>query len=71
MKRARSIDSEITLKNYQRELELCQKSGGDIEKYRRLSFNAFQLEQIRLGLEHGINTDSYTDPSLSWMEIRV
>lgn len=69
MKRARSIDSEITLKNYQRELELCQKSGGDIEKYRRLSFNAFQLEQIRLGLEHGINTDSYTDPSLSWMEM--
>lgn len=69
MKKDNSIDSEITLKNYQRELELCQKLGGDVEKYRRLSFNALQLEQIRLGLEHGVDTESYTDPSLSWMEM--
>lgn len=67
--KARSMDSEIKLRNYERELELCQKSGGDIEKYRRLNFNVYQLEQIRLGLEHGIDPESYVDPSLSWIEM--
>lgn len=69
MKRANNIDSEMTLKNYERELKLCQKFGGDINRYRRLSLNVLQLEQIRLGLEHGIDTERYTDPSLSWMEM--
>ena len=69
MKRAYNIDSEMTLKNYERELKLCQKFGGDINRYRRLSLNVLQLEQIRLGLEHGIDTERYTDPSLSWMEM--
>lgn len=69
MKRVYNIDSEMTQKNYERELKLCQNAGGDIERYRRLSFNVLQLEQIRLGLEHGINTEQYTDPALSWMEM--
>ncbi|MCH5252297.1 MAG: DUF342 domain-containing protein [Lachnospiraceae bacterium] len=69
MSKIPNIDSEITLKNYEYELELCQKAGGDIERYRRLSFDAYQLEQLRLGLEHGIDTEKYTDPSLSWMEM--
>lgn len=69
MKRAYNIDSEMTLKNYERELKLCQKYGGDINRYRRLSFNVLQLEQIRLGLEHGIDPERYTDPSLSWIEM--
>lgn len=69
MKKMSGIESEITLKNYERELELCQKSGGDVERYRRLSFNVFQLEQIRLGLEHGLDVESYTDPKLTWVEM--
>lgn len=69
MKRAYNIESEMTQKNYERELKLCQNAGGDIERYRRLSFNVLQLEQIRLGLEHGIDTERYTDPALSWMEM--
>ena len=69
MKRASNIDSEMMLKNYERELKLCKKFGGDINRYHRLSFNVLQLEQIRLGLEHGIDTERYTDPSLSWMEM--
>lgn len=69
MKNANNIDSEMRLKNYERELKLCQKYGGDINRYRRLSLNVLQLEQIRLGLEHGIDTERYTDPSLSWMEM--
>lgn len=69
MKKMSGIESEITLKNYERELELCQKSGGDVERYRRLSFNVFQLEQIRLGLEHGIDVESYTNPKLTWVEM--
>ena len=43
----RQIDAEIQKKNYEKELLLCKKAGGDIERYRRLSFNALQLEQIR------------------------
>lgn len=64
-----TIDSVITLKNFERELELCKKAGGDIERYRRLSLDVFQLEQIRLGLQHHVDVEKYLDPSLSWMEM--
>jgi uncharacterized protein (DUF342 family) len=69
MKEMREIDSELNQKNYERELKLCQKAGGDIGRYRRLSFDVFQLEQIRLGLEHGVDVESYLDPTLGWMEM--
>lgn len=64
------IDSEIQEKNYERELLLCQKAGGDVEKYRRLSFNVLQLEQIRKGLESGIDVTAYLDPEKSWLEMQ-
>lgn len=32
----RQIDAEIQKKNYEKELLLCKKAGGDIERYRRL-----------------------------------
>lgn len=63
------IDSEIKQKNYEKELLLCKKAGGDIEKYRRLSFDVLQLEQIRKGLESGIDVSSYLDPEKSWLEM--
>ncbi|MCH5265887.1 MAG: DUF342 domain-containing protein [Lachnospiraceae bacterium] len=66
-----TIDSEITLRNYERELQLCKEAGGDVERYRRLGFDVYQLEQILLGLEHGIDTESYTNPELSWMEMEA
>ena len=44
------IDSEIKQKNYEKELLLCKKAGGDVEKYRRLSLDVLQLEQIRIEL---------------------
>ena len=69
MKKMQAIDSEIKKKNYEHELQLCQNAGGDIEKYRRLSFDVLQLEQIRLGLEAGIDVESYCDPELDWMEM--
>lgn len=69
MKQLHELDSEITRRNYIRELELCQKAGGDIVRYRRLSFDAFQLEQLRLGLEHGIDVERYTDPKLTWLDM--
>lgn len=65
----REIDSEIQQKNYEQELLLCQKAGGDIEKYRRLSFDVLQLEQIRRGLENGIEVEKYLDPQKSWLEM--
>lgn len=69
MKQLREIDSEISERNYERELELCQKAGGDIARYRYLSFDAFQLEQLRLGLEHGIDVERYTNPEYSWLDM--
>ena len=50
MKRGREMINRIENENYERELELCLKLGGDVDKYRRLSFDALQLEQIRRGL---------------------
>ncbi len=69
MKQLHELDSEISRRNYIRELELCQKAGGDIVRYRRLSFDAFQLEQLRLGLEHGIDVERYTNPKLTWLDM--
>lgn len=63
------IASEIDSKSLQHELELCEKLGGDVEKYRHLSLNALQVEQIRLGLEHGVKVDSYVDPDMSWIDM--
>lgn len=65
----REIDTEIQQKNYEQELLLCQKAGGDIEQYRRLSFNVLQLEQIRRGLENHVDVEVYLDPQKSWLEM--
>lgn len=65
----REIDLEIQKKNYQKELLLCQKAGGDIDRYRRLSFDVLQLEQIRRGLESGVDVEVYLDPQKSWLEM--
>lgn len=63
------IDSEIQKRNYEKELLLCQKAGGDVEKYRHLSFDVPQLEQIRKGLESGVDVSVYLDPKMSWLEM--
>ncbi len=67
----RELDREIQRRNYEKELLLCQKAGGDVEKYRRLSFHVNQLEQIRLGLEHGVDISVYLDPQKSWLEMEA
>lgn len=69
MKQPREFHSELDKRNYERELELIQKAGGDIERYRYLSFDALQLEQLRLGLEHGIDVERYTNPKYSWLDM--
>ncbi len=69
MSTANTIDSEITLRNYENELRLCREAGGDIERYRRLSFDVFQLEQIRRGLQNSVDVEKYLDPGLSWVEM--
>ncbi|MGN1205861.1 MAG: DUF342 domain-containing protein [Eubacterium sp.] len=63
------IDTEIQQKNYEKELLLCKKAGGDIERYRCLSFDVLQLEQIRRGLESGVDVERYMDPKKSWLEM--
>ena len=63
------IDSEIQQKSYEEELLLCQKAGGDIERYRGLFLDVLQLEQIRRGLESGVDVEKYLDPKKSWLEM--
>lgn len=65
------IDSEIQKRNYERELLLCQKAGGDVERYRHLSFDVLQLEQIRKGLESGVDVSAYLDPKKSWLDMEA
>lgn len=65
----REIDYEIQQKNYDKELLLCKKAGGDVERYRRLLFDTLQLEQIRRGLESGVDVELYLDPGKSWLEM--
>lgn len=67
----RQIDAEIQKKNYEKELLLCKKAGGDIERYRRLSFNALQLEQIRKGLESKVDVELFMDPAKNWLEMEL
>lgn len=69
MEQMLNIADEITSKNYERELELCKEAGGDIERYRRLSFDLLQLEQIRIGLQKGLDVEQYMDPKLTWIEM--
>ena len=71
MKDLNRIDSEISRKNYENELVLCQKAGGDIERYRRLSFDVLQLEQIRIGLEKGLDVEKYLDPDMNWIQMET
>ena len=66
---AKTVQTAKKPGKYETELALCQKYGGDVDRYRRLSFDAYQLEQIRLGLEHSVDVESYTDPKLSWFEM--
>lgn len=65
------IDSGILKTRYERELLLCQKAGGDVEKYRRLSFHVLQLEQIRKGLESGLDVSRYADVKYTAPQMRV
>lgn len=66
---SQAIDLEIEKKNYDKELLLCQKAGGDIEEYRRLSLDVLQLEQVRRGLESGVDVSVYLDPEKTWVEM--
>lgn len=52
---------------YSKELELCQKAGGDLEtiKNKKLDYN--QLVEVRKGLEAGVDVSRYMNSSMPWM----
>ena len=53
-----------------KELELCGKFGGDVQKLKALGFNALQLVEIRKGYEDSkVDVNKYLDPKLSWTEM--
>lgn len=52
---------------YDKELDLCKKAGGDLEiiKSKKLDYN--QLVEVRKGLESGIDVSRYMNSSMPWM----
>lgn len=53
------------------EIELAKRSGLDIKFMTYTEFrDCWQLEQIRLGLEHNIDVSPYSKPVYTWAQMR-
>ena len=64
-----STDSDLSDKLYEREISLCVRAGADEKRLREDGYNALQLEQIRQGLEGGLDVDVYLHPQFSWLDM--
>lgn len=53
-------------KSYEKELQLCQQVGADVEKLKALKFNALQLSEIRKGIQEKVDVTKYFNPKISW-----
>ncbi|MBR5970045.1 MAG: DUF342 domain-containing protein [Lachnospiraceae bacterium] len=60
---------ELDEKLYERELALCGGAGADVQELREKGFNVFQLEQIRQGLQEGVDVSVYMDGRYSWLDM--
>ncbi|MBR0090179.1 MAG: DUF342 domain-containing protein [Lachnospiraceae bacterium] len=56
-------------KLYERELELCAQAGANSVALREAGYNVFQLEQIRQGLNEGLDVSVYEHPQYSWIDM--
>ena len=54
---------------YRKELALCKAAGADTARLSALKLNAYQLAEIRKGLEAGINVNDLMNPDLPWTEM--
>lgn len=52
---------------YDKELELCRKAGGDPEVIRSKKLDYNQLVEVRKGLESGVDVSRYMNSSMPWM----
>lgn len=52
---------------YDKELELCKKAGGDLDKIKSKKLDYNQLVEVRKGLEAGIDVSRYMNSSMPWM----
>ena len=64
---ARSGD--LSDKLYEREIGLCVEAGADEQQLREGGFNVYQLEQIRQGLNEGLDVNVYMDAKWSWIDM--
>ncbi|MBR0173138.1 MAG: DUF342 domain-containing protein [Lachnospiraceae bacterium] len=62
-------NSELDESLYEREVELCVKAGADEKRLREEGYNVYQLEQIRQGLEGGLDVSVYLHPQFSWLDM--
>ena len=62
-------DSDLSEKLYEREIAHCVKAGADEKRLRDEGYNVYQLEQIRQGLEGGLDVNVYLHPQFSWLDM--
>ena len=60
---------ELGEKLYERQLALCGEAGANVKELREKGFNVFQLEQIRQGLQEGVDVSVYMDGRYSWLDM--
>lgn len=41
-----------------------------MKRYENQGFDIFQMEQIKWGLEEGIDVDKYADPRFNWKQMQ-
>ena len=41
----------------------------DVSLYANPEFDEFQMEEIMLGIKHGIDVSAYLNPNISWKEM--
>ena len=52
---------------YAKELDLCEKAGGDLDKIKSKKLDYNQLVEVRKGLEAGVDVSRYMNSSMPWM----
>ncbi len=61
--------NSINEQNYEENLEKRKELEGSINSYADSNIPWFQMEEIRLGLEHGLDINHYLKEGFDWMQI--
>lgn len=65
--KAQKALEEVQAIEYEKELSLCEKLGGDLDNIRSKKLDYNQLVEVRKGLESGVDVSRYMNSSMPWM----